>query len=302
MNIRFFIAFVRDTLILAMSDPLSAALEELGVRTVKYERFARKAPWSFEYPAEGRGVHFIERGRARLRIGTRTLTLGAGDAVLLLSGRKHRLEAAAHPAPSEATVITCGIFEFLAPDHPMLEALPEVIYVPEEAARRSPQWQGCLHQLRTELDAERPGRDAVLAALSIVLLTEALRHHVTGSTECPRGAFVRALSDAPLAKALRAFHADLSAEWSVAALAGIAGMSRSSFALRFHQVLGEGVMSYVRRWRMFRARALLREGAHAVEEIATRTGYRSGAAFSAVFRKQHGVTPSAFRRPGSRST
>ena len=49
-----------------------------------------------------------------------------------------------------------------------------------------------------------------------------------------------------------------------------------------------------------RARTLLRESPQSLQQIAWRLGYGSMTAFGAAFRKEHGVSPSAYRHPAGR--
>ena len=58
-------------------------------------------------------------------------------------------------------------------------------------------------------------------------------------------------------------------------------MSRSAFAARFTELVGEPAMQYVTRWRMHVAQAALADGDATVGELADRLGYRSEAAFAA---------------------
>ena len=73
-------------------------------------------------------------------------------------------------------------------------------------------------------------------------------------------------------------------------------MSRSAFAARFTELVGEPVMSYVARWRMQVAVAALKDEGATVGELADRLGYRSEAAFSRAFKRVTGVSPGAIRR------
>ena len=73
-------------------------------------------------------------------------------------------------------------------------------------------------------------------------------------------------------------------------------MSRSAFAARFTEVVGEPVMSYVARWRMQVAVAALKGEGATVGQSADRLGYRSEAAFSRAFKRVTGVSPGAMRR------
>jgi len=73
-------------------------------------------------------------------------------------------------------------------------------------------------------------------------------------------------------------------------------MSRSAFAARFTELVGEPAMQYVTRWRMHVALDGLRDGENTVAEMAGRLGYRSEAAFSRAFKRVVGVAPGSVRR------
>jgi AraC-like DNA-binding protein len=73
-------------------------------------------------------------------------------------------------------------------------------------------------------------------------------------------------------------------------------MSRSAFAARFTELVGEPVMQYVVRWRMRLALSSLRDEGASVGELASRLGYRSEAAFARAFKRVIAVPPGAVRR------
>jgi len=73
-------------------------------------------------------------------------------------------------------------------------------------------------------------------------------------------------------------------------------MSRSGFAARFTEFVGEPAMTYLTRWRMHVALAWLKEDDAALSEMAARLGYQSEAAFSRAFKRFTGISPGAARR------
>jgi AraC-like DNA-binding protein len=91
-------------------------------------------------------------------------------------------------------------------------------------------------------------------------------------------------------------HADVRANWTVAGLAKVAGLSRSAFAARFGEVLGCGPIEYLARWRMALAKDSLIRGAKTLDRIAEEIGYESASAFSTAFRKRLGCAPGKFAR------
>jgi len=83
--------------------------------------------------------------------------------------------------------------------------------------------------------------------------------------------------------------------WTVETLAASAGMSRSAFALRFKELLGETPLEYLTNWRMYKATGLLREDERKLFEVAKSVGYESDAAFSKAFKRVLGMAPKEYR-------
>jgi AraC-like DNA-binding protein len=130
--------------------------------------------------------------------------------------------------------------------------------------------------------------------LADVLLVQALRSLVNRGDCRTRG--VRAFADPAIGKALGLMHARLAEAWTVETLAAAVGQSRSAFAARFTELVGEPPLQYLARWRMTKAGQLLRESAESLAQIAARVGYQSGPAFHRAFKRWQGVGPGAYRR------
>jgi len=95
---------------------------------------------------------------------------------------------------------------------------------------------------------------------------------------------------------LTAIHQNAAHDWQVSTLAAQSAMSRSAFAARFTELVGESPLRYVTRWRIRKAAHLLCEQNYSVAQVAAESGYQSEAAFSKVFKQWTGRTPTAFRR------
>ena len=91
-------------------------------------------------------------------------------------------------------------------------------------------------------------------------------------------------------------HARVGEPWTVAKLAARVGLSRSGFALRFTELVGEPPLQYLARWRMARAAELLRDTHEGMGEIAAKVGYESVPSFSKAYKRWQGTSPGAFRR------
>lgn len=98
-----------------------------------------------------------------------------------------------------------------------------------------------------------------------------------------------------MAAALDLMHRQPEEPWTVALLADRVGLSRSGFAARFTELVGEPPLGYLTRLRMQRASMLLREGA-TLAKASELTGYSSEASFSYAFRQWAGIPPGAYRR------
>jgi transcriptional regulator GlxA family with amidase domain len=134
-----------------------------------------------------------------------------------------------------------------------------------------------------------------VARLFELLFIHALRAYVGDDRHQKRG-WLAAASDGRLKSAIEAIHADPAKDWTVDALARTAGMSRSAFAARFKNVLGQTPLEYMTSWRIYCASALLLTSPAPISEIAHKTGYASDAAFNKVFKRVTGYTPGMFKR------
>ena len=104
------------------------------------------------------------------------------------------------------------------------------------------------------------------------------------------------MADHEIGPALALIHGAPEQPWSVASLARELGMSRSRFAARFQEVVGQGPVDYLTHWRMYTAAGRLAEGKIALAKLAASVGYRSEVAFSKAFKRWAGLSPVEYRR------
>jgi len=64
----------------------------------------------------------------------------------------------------------------------------------------------------------------------------------------------------------------------------------------FRKESGITPMDYLRRYRIRQARALLEAGDKSITEVALEVGFSGSNYFARVFRREVGVSPSAYRR------
>jgi AraC-like DNA-binding protein len=141
----------------------------------------------------------------------------------------------------------------------------------------------------------RPGNGAMLGRLTELMFVEVLREYMQ-QVPAERGGWLAGLNDPQVGKALRLLHAEPMRNWTVEELARETAMSRSALAERFTVLVGEAPMRYLANWRMQLARQLLREGSHSMQEVASRVGYESEAAFNRAFKRATGSPPASWRK------
>ena len=131
--------------------------------------------------------------------------------------------------------------------------------------------------------------------LAHLMLLQALRLHLA---EGPAGGvgWLFALGDKHISAAITAIHDTPAHRWTLQALAERAGMSRSSFALKFKQSVGTSPMEYLTRWRMLLAGDRLANSSDPVSVIAVSLGYESESAFSTAFKRIMGCSPRQYSR------
>ncbi len=189
--------------------------------------------------------------------------------------------------------LRAGRFVFDSANEDMLmELLPQLVHI---AAG-----DGSTDRLRTlltlnEMEFRRPGpgSEFVIARLIELILVEILRTP-TARVGAEHTGMLAGLADPIVSRALSAIHGDVAHDWTVAALARLCGMSRSSFAARFRGIVGRGPIEYLLRWRMALAKDELRRGRLSIGEIAHAIGFQSSSAFNTAFRRAFGRPPRRF--------
>jgi transcriptional regulator GlxA family with amidase domain len=104
-----------------------------------------------------------------------------------------------------------------------------------------------------------------------------------------------ALRDPHVAAAVQLVHGQPQRPWTVGGLAAEVALSRSAFAARFRELVGEPPMRYLVRARLVHAAGLLHTTDLGLGEIARRTGHESESSFSRAFKRVFGIAPGAYR-------
>lgn len=297
------------------TDPLTQVLSLMRVSTTLFAMADLPGAWGVEFPrGDGAYFHVLDGDDGWLHIGGGPPErLRSGDVVLLAHGSPHRLTsspdatvsvvfdpvlweanavvAAAAPGPAAAgrATLVCGAVDIDNPTaHPLLDALPDMLRIgrddPSAAALEL-----TLRLLQRETNGAGPGSQTLLARLGDVLFVQLMR--VWARQHTLDTGWLGAVQDPQLGPAIAAFHADPAAAWTVASLAEAAHLSRSRFAERFTQSVGQTPLAYIAAWRLTVAADHLTSGA-SVAQAARQVGYSSEPAFSRAFTRHHGHPPS----------
>jgi AraC-like DNA-binding protein len=133
------------------------------------------------------------------------------------------------------------------------------------------------------------------------MLLQAFRLHLSRQAN-DRAGLLYTLADPHLGKAIEAMHADAAHRWTLAELVSRAGLSRSIFAQRFRERVGETPIGYLAQWRMMLACDRLTDGREPLATIANELGYESENAFNTAFRRVIGCPPRRYARAEALST
>lgn len=304
-------------------DPLSELLSLLKPRSTISSGFEAGGDWSIQFGDQHKQIkcYVILSGNCWLAVEgiAEAVLLDEGDCFVLPSGRPFRLASglsvpsldasAIFPAGRAGGVVTVnqgGSFSLVGSrfavsgNHAemLLGLLPPVVHIRKESDQTALRWS--IDRMMDELRSARPGGSLIAQHLAHMMLVQALRVHMTGGFSEGHGWFY-ALADEQLGRAITAMHADPAHHWTLRELGQSAGMSRSTFALRFRQVVGETPMEYLSRWRMLLACDRLENGGHSISRIAPALGYLSESAFSTAFKRVIGCSPREYcSRSGER--
>lgn len=254
-----------------------------------------RAPWSAEFPAsDGAGFHIVFQGGCRFEPpAAPPIELGVGDVIFLPREPGHRIAS----TTDTETVLLCGSYQLDgARPHPLWTALPSHLHIPARIGDPT-SLRPAIDLLGTELAAERPGADAMIPAILDALLVSMLRHWIDAEPATGERGWAAAMRDPAIVKALTALHDDPAADWTVAALAATAGLSRSGFSQRFTRMLGQAPVAYLTWWRMTLAAKRFRETDAPIAVVAREVGYTSEFAFAKAFKRELGVAPGMYRKP-----
>ena len=307
-------------------DALSDVLSTVHFKGTIFCQAEFTAPWglsSGNFPGHT-GFLMMVRGSCLMEVpGKPALALAAGDLLLAPKGHGYTIKDAESSTAitmedafnqfctgssqnkqiklgggGTAATIIMGCFEFdTSADNPLINALPEILFVKAEQLSSEPWLETTFRFLAAETASDKQGSAIVVSRLTDLLFIQAIRAHISQVKECPTTpGWLRAIGDAQIGQALNLIHEKSEAPWTVASLAAAVNMSRSSFASRFAELLGVGPLEYITSWRMQKAQELLRQNNMSLGDISVMSGYQSEPAFRKAFKRVIGEAPGHFRK------
>lgn len=298
-------------------DLLADILRISGLRKRILHRFALTQPWALRFPCpHSMGFHVVTQGEAYLWTegSAEPILLRCGDMAMMSRGSHHYLSTHANEAlvaqatdvslqppdllesPRPLATWVSGAYQLWHdPIHPLFQELPAVVIVRAETMAYADSMPQCLQVLAHELRQSALGSEAVVAGLLDILfhlmLRRVLKEHTGRAAQ-----WARATQDPQIGAALQLMHAEPAGEWSLEGLAAAVGLSRSGFALKFKQTVGETPLHYLTTLRMLQAMEQLSQTDETLERIARQVGYQDAFSFSKAFKKAFGLSPRAFRQ------
>jgi AraC-like DNA-binding protein len=297
-------------------DALSDILSLLKPASYMFRGIDAGGDWAVRFEAHrGMKCFAILSGQVWLVVdGVGDVLLKQGDCVLLPRGYGSRIGSAPEvpardawavfPAVAEGGVVTIndggdaiGLGGFFAFDNRhadmLMNVLPPIVHICEEVDRAA--LRGAIERIMLELRTPQPGGFLVAQHLAHLMLLLALRIVLAKGPDGGIG-WIYALGDRQLGAAMNALHGDPARKWTIQSLADVAAMSRSTFALRFRERVGESPIDYLTRWRMLLAAERLLGSRDTIAVIAPSLGYDSDSAFSTAFKRVMGCAPRDYAR------
>jgi AraC-like DNA-binding protein len=295
-------------------DVLSQYLAALKIKQVLCTRFEVSAPWGHHVVNLSR-VKFVlvVSGSCWLRTSAlpKPALLTSGDLFLVLDGTPYRLS----DRPGSRTIdcreldkrregflieyggggarctLVSVALDVDTPDGRAIH-LPSFIHLRVDQTR-SHALQSLIELMRMEVCAADIGSASIVQRLSEVLFISAVRAYIQNAPSSKRDVFA-AMADPQLGTALSGMYSDPARPWTLESLASRANLSRSAFAVRFKDVVGESPLVFLTQYRMHKAGELIRSGV-SITEAAAQVGYESNISFARAFKRVTGQTPGAFK-------
>lgn len=308
-------------------DALSVLLQNVHLFETKYYRLNVTGNWSYSLTRQDTILFYlVMSGGFCIDVGNGPRETHAGDMIMIPSAYQHVSYALnyhsdeAQPldelltsckdhtldlkgdGDSEASLILIECKYDKAMIRPLLSVLPSILpEVNDEDDGRFEVIDVEIRLLTLEAEHERMGKTAVINHWASIMMIECLRVYIESLPEATEN-WLKAMKDPFLTKALVAMHEMPNENWTINKLAEVAGMSRSSFAQRFKEVVGIPPLTYLMDYRLRLAARYLRLQQNSIGRISGLVGYASDSTFSQAFKRVYGISPKAYRQQYQQQT
>lgn len=302
-------------------DTLSTLLENVHLYETKYYRLQAGGQWSYSITRKDAILFYLVLGgEVCIEVDDVSRQVSKGDMIMISNSYRHvchqvGFQRSHSPAIDHLLNYTSETPIVLNPKaennadiilieckydkevtRPLLSALPTILPDEEHPTQRrfTIIESGCRY-LTLESAQQRIGKTAIINHLASILMIECLRTYIEGLPEAT-DSWLMAIKDPYLAKALAVMHDAPNENWTIHKLAEVAGMSRSSFAERFKEIVGMPPLTYLIDYRLRLAARYLRLQQNSISRISELVGYASDSTFSQAFKRVYGVSPRAYRQ------
>jgi AraC-like DNA-binding protein len=318
----------------ATMDVLSEALHTVRMTGAIFYYAECTSPWGFAVPPLQQVAHVLAPGTERLvpyhlvaegeavvrfEGATVDIPLQAGDVVIIPHGDAHTVS---NGSPSKlidsaaelgkflggdlrtmrlggggaATTFVCGYFgcERHA-DALFLAGLPQMIKINMRGDATGQWLESSIRYLVAEADRGRAGQNVLLSKMAEALFIQTLRIYMERLPPEQTG-WLAGARDPIVGGCLALMHQQPFRRWSLTDLAKEVAASKSVVADRFAQLLGEGPLTYLARWRLQLAARLLQTTRKTIVQVASEVGYESEAAFNRAFKREFTLPPAKYRK------
>lgn len=304
-------------------DALSVLLEDVQLFETRYCHIQGFGDWSYAINSKDTILFYLVlSGSFCINVGGEVREANTGDTIMISNAYQHICYALNHHGDTaEPLATTLACYKECKADinkasneeqnasliliecryekdmmQPLLSVLPTIL--PELSRTADGRFDVIdveVKLLTLESEHKRMGKTAVINHWASIMMIECLRTYVETLPEATDN-WLLALKDPYLSKALAAMHDVPDHNWTIHKLAEVAGMSRSSFAQRFKDVVGVPPLTYLIDYRLRLAARYLRRQQYSISRISELVGYASDSTFSQAFKRVYGMSPKAYRQ------
>ncbi len=299
------------------ANPVGEALHYLKLSGVFYCKSDLYGTWGVSIPGmPGTSMfHIVTAGSCLIECQGEEIQIKSGDFVFVPKGQGHVLRSATGVKADDLfslhrnqisqyyetleigeegqrTTMLCGVVRL---QHPcteyIIQSMPKMVYLESSKSSFSNWMSHTVRLIALEAEETQIGGETIMTRLADVMVVQALRHWINNDAYHRHG-WLLALRDDRIGRSLSLIHRHPEKQWTLENLGREIGMSRTAFASKFKELVGQPMLQYLIKWRMNVAVMRLKEGEKISMELIEQLGYKSESAFRRTFKKVIGKNPS----------